>query len=157
MCNQINGLIKNNIWSGIFLQYGQNEVGFVNFTFKVKQFQHPRTSSTNWSFAWQTLNQRCQGHEDSQEQRLKERSKSNFQTRNKTRLCDLKIRNTRKHNKNTKCAKPTWKWIFIMWTYINMNMKRIWQGYGVRSCLKLMLNILKEMKSLISIYNPLGT
>jgi hypothetical protein len=30
----------------------------------------------------------CQGHKDPQEQRLKERSKSNFQTRNKTRLCD---------------------------------------------------------------------
>jgi hypothetical protein len=31
-------------------------------------------------------------------------------------------------------------------TYANMNMKRTWQGYGVRSCLKLVLNILKEMR-----------
>ncbi len=30
----------------------------------------------------------CQRHKDSQEQRLKERSKLNFQTRNKIRLCD---------------------------------------------------------------------
>jgi hypothetical protein len=29
-----------------------------------------------------------QGHEKSQQQKLKERSKFNFQTRNKTRLCD---------------------------------------------------------------------
>ncbi len=34
----------------------------------------------------------CQGHEDAQEQRFKERFKSNFQTRNKTRLCDSKIK-----------------------------------------------------------------
>jgi hypothetical protein len=34
----------------------------------------------------------CQGHEEPQEQRLKERSNSNFQTRNKTKLCDSKIR-----------------------------------------------------------------
>jgi len=30
----------------------------------------------------------CQRHKNSQEQKLKERFKSNFQTRNKTRLCD---------------------------------------------------------------------
>jgi hypothetical protein len=34
----------------------------------------------------------CQGYEDPQEQRLKEKSKSNSQTRNKTILCDLKLR-----------------------------------------------------------------
>jgi len=34
----------------------------------------------------------CQGHEDPQEQRLKERSKFNFQTRNNTWLCDSKIK-----------------------------------------------------------------
>jgi hypothetical protein len=33
-----------------------------------------------------------QGHEDAQEQRLKERCKSNFQTKNKTRLCNSKIK-----------------------------------------------------------------
>jgi len=32
----------------------------------------------------------CQGHEDPQEQRIKERSKFNFQTRNKRWLYDLK-------------------------------------------------------------------
>ncbi len=35
---------------------------------------------------------RCQGHRDSQEEKLKERSKSNFQTRKKTKLCDSKIK-----------------------------------------------------------------
>jgi hypothetical protein len=35
-----------------------------------------------------------------------------------------------------------------MLTYANMNMKKTWQGYGVRSCLKLALNRLKEMKGL---------
>jgi hypothetical protein len=55
-----------------------------------------------------------------------------------------------------KCATQTRKWIFIMLTYANMNMKRTWQGYGVRSCLKLLLNKLKEMKSPTSIYTFLG-
>jgi len=32
-----------------------------------------------------------------------------------------------------------------------------WQGYGARSCLRLMLNKLKEMGGLIPIYTPLGT
>jgi hypothetical protein len=30
-----------------------------------------------------------------------------------------------------------------------------WQGYGVRSCLKLMLNKLKEMRGPISMFIPL--
>jgi hypothetical protein len=47
--------------------------------------------------------------------------------------------------------------IFIMLTYANMNMKRTWQGYCVRLYLKLMLNILKEMKGFTFIYTPLGT
>jgi hypothetical protein len=34
----------------------------------------------------------CQGHKKPREQRLKERSKFNFQTRNKTRLCDSKTK-----------------------------------------------------------------
>jgi hypothetical protein len=34
----------------------------------------------------------CQKHEEPQVQKLKERSKSNFQTRNKITLCDSKIR-----------------------------------------------------------------
>jgi hypothetical protein len=60
-------------------------------------------------------------------------------------------------NKNTKCARPTCKQIFIMVTYTNMNTKKTWQGYGARSCLKLVLNILKEMKGFTIIYTPLGT
>jgi hypothetical protein len=54
-----------------------------------------------------------------------------------------------------KCARPMWKHIFIMLTYANMNMKRTWQGYDVRSCLRLMLNKPKEMKGPTSIYTPL--
>jgi hypothetical protein len=50
-----------------------------------------------------------------------------------------------------------WKCIFIMLTYANKNMKRTWQGYGVRLCLRQMLNKLKEMKGLTSIYTPLRT
>jgi hypothetical protein len=50
------------------------------------------------------------------------------------------------------CVKQTWKHIFIMLTYANINMKRTWQGYGVRSCLRLMSNILKEMRGPIYIY-----
>ncbi len=46
-----------------------------------------------------------QGHEEPQEQRLKGRFKSNFQTRNKTRLCDSKIKITKTTNKNTKSKK----------------------------------------------------
>jgi hypothetical protein len=37
-----------------------------------------------------------------------------------------------------------------------MNMKNTWQGYGVRSCPKLMLNILKEMRVPTPILNPFG-
>ncbi len=72
------------------------------------------------------------------------------------KLCDSKIR-TQVKNKNMRCAKPTCKQIFIILTYVNMDMKRIWKGYGARLWLKLMLNILKEMKGLTPIYTPLGT
>jgi hypothetical protein len=68
----------------------------------------------------------------------------------------LKNKKTRIKDKTTKFAKPTSKWIFIMLTYANMNMKRTWQGYGVRSCLRLMLNKLKEMGDPIFIYIPFG-
>jgi hypothetical protein len=47
------------------------------------------------------------------------------------------------------------KWIFIMRTYANMNMKKTWQDYGARSCLRLILNKSKEMKGPIFIYTPL--
>jgi hypothetical protein len=56
-----------------------------------------------------------------------------------------------------RCAKQMWKWIFILLTYVNMNMERTWQGYGARSCLRLVLNKLKEMNGLIFISTPLGT
>jgi hypothetical protein len=55
-----------------------------------------------------------------------------------------------------KCAKQKWKWIFIMLTCANMKMKRTWQGYDARSCLRLVLNILKEMKGPTFVYTPLG-
>jgi hypothetical protein len=67
----------------------------------------------------------------------------------------LKNKNTKTKNKNMIYAKPTWKHIFIMLTYANMNMRITWQGYGVRSCLKFVLNRLKEMRDLTSIYIPL--
>jgi hypothetical protein len=73
------------------------------------------------------------------------------------KLMWFKNQNTRTKNKNTRCVKQTWKQIFIMLTYANVNMKRIWQGYGARSCVGLMLNILKEMKAPIPIYTPFGT
>jgi len=56
-----------------------------------------------------------------------------------------------------KCARQTLKWINIMLIDANMNMKRTWQDYGARLCLKLMLNKLKEMQGLTSIYTPLVT
>jgi len=56
-----------------------------------------------------------------------------------------------------RCARPTWKQNFIMLKYVNMNMKRTWQGYGVKSCLRLVLNRLKELRGPTSIYTPLGT
>jgi hypothetical protein len=59
-------------------------------------------------------------------------------------------------NKNTRCVRQMWKRIFNMLKHENMNMKRIRQGYGVRSCLILMLNILKEIKNPIFIYTLLG-
>jgi hypothetical protein len=67
----------------------------------------------------------------------------------------FKNKNTKIINHNTKFAKQMWKQIFIMRTYANMNMKRTWQGYGVRSCLRLMLNILKETKGPTPIFTPL--
>jgi hypothetical protein len=69
----------------------------------------------------------------------------------------FKNKNIRIKNKNTRCARQMWKWIFIMLTYANMNMKITWQGNGARLCLKLVLNILKEMKGPIFIYTPLET
>jgi hypothetical protein len=64
---------------------------------------------------------------------------------------------TKTKNKNMKCARQTWKHICIMLTYANINMKKIWQGYSIRLCPRLVLNRLKEMKGLIYVYIPLGT
>jgi hypothetical protein len=69
----------------------------------------------------------------------------------------FKNKNTNTKNNNTICAKKMWKQVFIMLTYVNMNMKITWQGYGARLCLRLMLNKLKEMKDLTFIYTFLGT
>jgi hypothetical protein len=44
-----------------------------------------------------------------------------------------------------------------MLTYANMKMKKTRQGYGARSCLRLVLNRLKEMRALTLIYTHLGT
>jgi len=51
-------------------------------------------------------------------------------------------------------AKQTWKQIFIMLTYANMNMKKIWRGYGVKLCLRLVLNKVNVMKNFTFIYTP---
>jgi hypothetical protein len=100
----------------------------------------------------------CQKHKAPQEQRLKEMSKSNFQTMNKIKLYVwLKNKNIITKNKKMKCARLMWKHISIILIYANMNMKITWQGYGVRLCLKMVLNKLKEMKGSISIYTHLGT
>ncbi len=56
-----------------------------------------------------------------------------------------------------RCARQMWKWIFIILTYGNMNMKRTWQVYSARLCLKPMFNRLKEMKGPTFVYTPLGT
>jgi hypothetical protein len=49
-----------------------------------------------------------------------------------------------------------WTQIFIILTYANMNMKTTWQGNGAKLCLRLVLNKLKKMKGLMSIYTLLG-
>jgi hypothetical protein len=68
----------------------------------------------------------------------------------------LKNKNTKTTNKNTRCARQMWKWIFNMLTYANMIMKRTWQSYDARLCLIMMLDILKEMKGPTSVYTPLA-
>jgi hypothetical protein len=56
-------------------------------------------------------------------------------------------------NKYMIYAKKMWKKIFIMLTCVNMNMKKTWQGYGVRSCLRLVLKKL-NVKNSTFIYTP---
>jgi len=50
-----------------------------------------------------------------------------------------------------------WEQNFIILTYANMNMKKTSQDYGAKSCLKLVLNKLKEMRGPTLIYTPLET
>jgi hypothetical protein len=80
-----------------------------------------------------------------------------FSNKEQDKIAWFKNKNIKTKNKNMRWARQTWKWIFIILTYVNMNKKRTWRGYGARLCLRLMLNRLKEMKGLISIYTPLGT
>jgi hypothetical protein len=68
----------------------------------------------------------------------------------------FKNNNIKGKKMNTRCARQTWKWKFILSTYANMNITT-WQGYGARSYLILVLNKLKEMRGPTSIYTPLGT
>jgi hypothetical protein len=68
----------------------------------------------------------------------------------------FKNKNTRSKSKNNRFAWQTWRWIFIMQMYTNMNMEKTWQGYGAKLCLRL-LNRFKEMRGLIPIYTPLRT
>jgi hypothetical protein len=69
----------------------------------------------------------CQGHEERQEQGLKKWFKFNFQTKNKTRLCDSK---TRTQDVQNKCENES--------LLCKHEHEKTWQSYGVRSCLKLM-------------------
>ncbi len=65
----------------------------------------------------------CQRQKKSQEQRLKEKSKSNFK---QDKIMQFKNKNTRTKNKNTRCARQMWKQIFIMLACANINMKITW-------------------------------
>ncbi len=69
----------------------------------------------------------------------------------------FKNKNIKNKNKNMRCAKQTWKWIFLLLTHINMNMEKTRQGYGAKSCLKLILKKFKEMRGLTFIYTPMKT
>jgi hypothetical protein len=67
-----------------------------------------------------------QRHKKPWEQGLKERSKSNFFKQGIQQNYVIKKQEHRTKNKNMRCAKQTWKWIFIMLTYVNMNIKKTW-------------------------------
>jgi hypothetical protein len=56
-------------------------------------------------------------------------------------------------NKYMIYAKQMWKKKIIMLTCVNMNMKKTWQGYGVKSFLRLVLKKL-NVKNSIFIYTP---
>jgi len=63
----------------------------------------------------------CQGHGKPQEQRLKERFKFNFQTMNKTRLCDSKTK-TQELRTITQNMQHKRENGYLLLTYANMNM-----------------------------------
>jgi hypothetical protein len=56
-----------------------------------------------------------------------------------------------------RCAKQMWKWIFIMLKYANMNMKRIWQGYGARIVPKISVEQIEGNEGSYYYLSPLGT
>jgi hypothetical protein len=60
-------------------------------------------------------------------------------------------------DKNTKYARPKYKFFFIAMKQTNVNTKRKKQGYKTISCLILVLNKLKIMGAPMFIYTPLGT
>jgi hypothetical protein len=64
--------------------------------------------------------------------------------------------------KNSKQEHEMWKRsmktnFYYVNTYKHKHEENMTWGYGVRSCLILVLNRLKEMRGLTSIYTPLGT
>jgi hypothetical protein len=74
-------------------------IGYELIYFSMNHFSWPITKKI-WNMGGY-----CWGHKKTQEQILKERFKSNFQTRNKTRLHNSKNKNIITQNKNTKCAR----------------------------------------------------
>jgi hypothetical protein len=80
--------------------------------------------------------------------KTKDRPKSNYKTQQ-----EIQNKNTKVKNKNIKCAKQKQRQIFIMLKYENLNMKRPKQGYGSRSYLKMVLNILKVM-GVVPLFKP---
>jgi hypothetical protein len=69
----------------------------------------------------------------------------------------LKNKNTKFKNKNMRCEWQMRRWIFIMLMYVNVNIKKKCQGYGVRLCLGSVLNKLKEIKGPTFIYTSVGS
>jgi hypothetical protein len=68
----------------------------------------------------------------------------------------FKNKNTIIKNKNTRCEKKMWIYYYYI-KFTNMNMKKTWQGYGAKLCLRLMLKKLKEMRGSTFIYTHVGT
>jgi hypothetical protein len=87
--------------------------------------------------------------------RLKERFKFISKQGSKQ---DYVIQNMNKwtKNKNMKCAKQTWKWIFIMLTYANMNMRKTWQGYGAEIMPKISVEQTERNEGSCSYLCPFG-